>query len=88
MDVNHDQKPDIILGGNLFAVKPEIGRLDALHGLVLTNEGNGNFTPLNSLQSGIKIKGEVRHIQVLNNKGKKVIAFVRNNDSIKFFNAQ
>jgi hypothetical protein len=88
MDVNHDHKPDIILGGNLFAVKPEIGRLDALHGLVLTNEGNGNFTPLNSLQTGIKIKGEVRHIQVLNNKGKKVIAFVRNNDSIKFFNAQ
>ncbi len=88
MDVNNDQKLDIILGGNFFAIKPELGRYDALHGLVLTSDGKANFTPLNSLQSGVKIEGEVRHIQALNSKGKKVVAFIRNNDTIKFFNVR
>ncbi|HEY9045108.1 MAG TPA: VCBS repeat-containing protein [Ohtaekwangia sp.] len=84
-DVNHDQHPDIILGGNLFAVKPEIGRYDALHGLILTNDGKGNFTPLSPLHSGLTLEGEVRHIQLLNTKGKKTLAFIRNNNTIKFY---
>jgi len=87
-DVNHDQRPDIILGGNLFAVKPEIGCYDALHGLVLTNDGNGRFTPLTSIRSGLTLPGEVRHVQLMNTKGRKTIAFIRNNDTIKFFNVR
>jgi len=66
-------------------VKPEIGRYDALHGLILTNDGKGNFTPLSPLHSGLTLEGEVRHIQLLNTKGKKTLAFIRNNNTIKFY---
>jgi hypothetical protein len=87
-DVNNDQHMDILLGGNLFAVKPEIGRYDALHGLVLTGDGKGTFTPLTSLQSGINLQGEVRHIGVLKGKRGLYYAFVRNNNSMKFYRAE
>ena len=84
-DVNGDTKMDIILGGNLFSVKPEVGRYDALHGLVLAGDGTGKFVPLTSLQSGIRLTGEVRHINSLKTKTGKLLALVRNNDTIKFY---
>lgn len=85
LDVNNDQTLDIVLAGNLFGVKPEVGRYDALHGLILSGNGHGTFTPLNSHRSGLKIEGEVRHVQMMNVKGKNILAFVRNNNSIKFY---
>jgi hypothetical protein len=87
-DINHDGNSDIILGGNLFAVKPEIGRYDALHGLVLAGDGHGNFSALSSLQSGLKIEGEIRHIGMLKTGNKKTIALIRNNNTIKFYRAK
>jgi hypothetical protein len=84
-DLNDDHHLDIILGGNLFSVKPEVGRYDALHGLVLLGDGKNHFKPVNSRSSGLKIEGEVRHIALLKARNKKVMAFVRNNDSIKFY---
>jgi hypothetical protein len=84
-DVNKDKNLDIILGGNLFSTKPEAGRYDALHGLVLSGDGKGNFMPLNSQQSGIKLDGEVRHINAIRTGKGSLLAFVRNNDVIKFY---
>jgi hypothetical protein len=84
-DVNGDGTQDIVLGGNLFAVKPEAGRYDALHGLVLTGDGKGGFTALSSVASGLNIPGEVRHVRVLNVRGKKLLVFARNNDTLQFY---
>ena len=84
-DINKDSMPDIILGGNLFSVKPEVGKYDAMHGLVLRGDGTGNFTPLSSHQSGIKLNGEVRHVSSLKTKKGELLTFVRNNDSVKFY---
>jgi hypothetical protein len=84
-DLNQDSKDDLLLGGNLFSVKPEIGRYDALHGLVLLGDKQGNFVPVNSLASGLKIQGEVRHIAFIQTRKRKLMAFVRNNDTMKFY---
>lgn len=84
-DINGDENNDIILGGNLFAVKPEVGRMDALHGLVLLGDGKLNFKPLKSSESGLKIQGEVRHISILKSGDGENIVFVRNNNSLKFY---
>lgn len=85
LDANGDGNPDIIIGGNLFSVKPEVGRYDALQGLVLLGDGDGNFHPVNSTRSGILVEGEVRAISVLNAKGRPTLAFILNNDSTKFY---
>ena len=42
-DFDKDGNIDLILGGNLYNVKPEIGRYDASYGQFLKGLGNGNF---------------------------------------------
>jgi hypothetical protein len=85
LDIDGDNDSDIIIGGNLFAVKPEVGRYDALRGLVLINDGKGNFSSLTPTESGLSIDGEIRHISVLNHQAHKTISFIRNNSSMQFY---
>jgi hypothetical protein len=87
-DINKDGRVDILLGGNLFAVKPEIGRYDALHGQVLLGNGKGDFKSLPSRQSGFQFKGEIRHLGIIKNKTTKILAAVRNNDAMRFYSIQ
>lgn len=84
-DIDGDKDLDIVMGGNLFAVKPEVGRYDAMKGLVLRNDGANNFIPLSATESGIVVRGEIRHIAPLQSKSNKTFAFVRNNNSIVFY---
>ncbi|HTF21032.1 MAG TPA: hypothetical protein VK658_23315, partial [Chryseolinea sp.] len=84
-DIDKDKDLDIVMGGNLFAVKPEVGRYDAMKGLVLRNEGANTFVPLSGTESGIVVRGEIRHIKPLQSKSGKMFAFVRNNNSIVFY---
>lgn len=87
-DTDGDKLNDIILGGNFFATKPQIGRYDALRGLILKNEGSGRFKPLTSIESGLKINGEVRHVSVLKSRERNIITFVRNNNTMLFYRTQ
>jgi enediyne biosynthesis protein E4 len=71
---------DLLLGGNLYASKPEVGRYDACYGTYLENTGEGTFKYSDG-NKGFKVDGEVRDIQVV---GKKVYV-VRNNASVVAF---
>ncbi|MEM1135084.1 MAG: VCBS repeat-containing protein [Bacteroidota bacterium] len=83
-DFNGDGLLDIISGGNLFNVKPEVGRYDASYGLFLAGNGDGTFQTINTSQSGISFSGEVRDIEVLNINGEEIITIVKNNAPIQF----
>lgn len=85
LDVDDDGLEDIVLGGNLFASKPEVGRYDALPALLLKNDGAGEFRPVNKIESGLRLNGEVRHISTMKVNGRTTLAFVRNNDSVVFY---
>jgi len=85
LDLNGDKHLDIILGGNLYAVKPEAGRYDAMHELVLLGNSEGNVKAVYSKEAGFDLEGEVRHIAVLNGRGKKLVAFVFNNNASKIY---
>jgi len=80
-DVNNDNKPDILLGGNFYPNNIQMGEYDGDYGTVLINNGNGNFSC--SLLNGCIIKGEVRHIRKLNSGKKESYILARNNDSLK-----
>ncbi len=80
-DVDEDGLEDVILGGNLFRVKPEAGRYDASRGLVLKNTGRGNLLPLKASVSGLKVEGEIRKIIASDNASNKELIFIRNNNS-------
>jgi hypothetical protein len=81
-DMDRDGNKDIVLGGNLYGVKPEAGRYDASYGLVLKGNGKGDFTSLTSNESGISVQGEVRDIITLESAGQPIMIISRNNDSV------
>ena len=79
-DFDEDGDNDIILGGNLYNVKPEVGRYDASYGVFLENQGGLKFVvPKN--KNGFRTKGEIRDM-VLDDKE---IIVSRNRDSLMLF---
>jgi enediyne biosynthesis protein E4 len=71
-DVNKDGIIDIILGGNQYEFKPQFARLDASYGSVLLGNKNGIYSWLSNKKSGFWIKGEVKNLQIIKNKNKKI----------------
>lgn len=80
-DFDGDGDNDIVLGGNLYNVKPEVGRYDASYGVYLENQGGLDFKTAQN-GKGFSVKGEVRAMEILNNK----LMVSRNRDSILIFN--
>ncbi|NNE76294.1 MAG: hypothetical protein HKN31_04395, partial [Pricia sp.] len=80
-DFDNDGDQDIVLGGNLYNVKPELGRYDASYGVYLENSGGMEFKS-HSNGNGFKLKGEIRDMAI---DGKKLIV-ARNRDSLAIFN--
>ncbi len=75
-DVNNDDFLDIILMGNNYHVSTQLGRLDALHGVVLYNDGKGSFENIEHL----KIDGQVNAIEPITIGNKKGYVIGRNDD--------
>ena len=84
-DFNQDGLSDIILGGNLYGVKPEVGRYDASYGVFLKGLGNGNFASIPCSETGLFIQGEIRDIKTIKVQGKKLLMVARNNNTPEFF---
>ncbi|MDU8886034.1 VCBS repeat-containing protein [Yeosuana sp. MJ-SS3] len=82
-DVDQDQDLDIILAGNLFTSEIETPRNDAGYGMVLVNEGNFNFKPINVNYSGLFLPNDVKNLRLINIKNKPHILVGNNNDVIQ-----
>jgi len=55
----------LILGGNLYEAKPEVGRYDAGRGLCLLGKGNGTFSVMPNKSAGIYVEGQIRDFKTL-----------------------
>jgi len=84
-DYDGDGKADILLGGNFYQSKPEVGIYDASYGLLLKGDGKGNFKAISAEQSGILVKGQVRNITPVKAGKKNLIIFSMNNEAPKIF---
>tara|TARA_B100001175_G_scaffold249373_1_gene216439 strand:- start:40 stop:1725 length:1686 start_codon:yes stop_codon:yes gene_type:complete len=82
-DINLDGNKDIIMGGNQYRIKPEIGIHDASYVSTYLGDGRGNFKYLNNNNSGIFIRGQLRDIIKLKRKEEENFIFALNNDSLK-----
>ncbi len=73
-DFNGDGLPDILLTGNLSAVKPEVGAYNASYGTLLINNGKGHFAHWPAWKSGLSWKGEARAVRTLRLPGNRRVA--------------
>ena len=84
-DFDKDGILDILMGGNLYGVKPEVGRYDANYGLFLKGKGDATFEPVSSKESGFLVKGQVRDLIDLRVGDKELILVAKNNDFLQVF---
>ena len=80
-DFDKDGDVDLVLGGNLYGTKPEVGRYDASYGVYLENVGGTNFK-YHPNGNGFVVKGEIRDLKILGDK----LIITKNNDSLSIFN--
>jgi hypothetical protein len=84
-DFDDDGKKDLILGGNFFAAKPEVGIYDASYGLMLKGDGNGNMKTLSHQRSGVLVRGEVRYIENVKGRNSEKLIFFLNDSAPVIF---
>ncbi|MEJ7738250.1 MAG: VCBS repeat-containing protein [Chitinophagaceae bacterium] len=84
-DLDEDGKTDIWLGGNFYALKPQVGRHNASKGIYLKGKGGKAFTYMSPRESGVKVEGEVRDAGVIQLRGSKHMFVERNNGRVLLF---
>ncbi len=85
-DFDGDGNLDIAISGNDFGTEVNVGRYDALNGLMLKGDGKGNFYPQSILQSGIYIPGDGKALVKLRSAtGSLMLAASQNRDAMKLF---
>ena len=78
-DWDSDGDQDLLLGGNLYGAKPEVGIYDSSYGVYFRYD-NGKL--LNSRDNdGFHLEGEIRDIELIDNQ----IYVMRSNDSVAVF---
>ncbi|MGB5437848.1 MAG: VCBS repeat-containing protein, partial [Maribacter sp.] len=80
-DFDQDGDQDLVMGGNLYNTKPEVGRYDASYGIYLENIDGSSFKFRNG-GAGFSLLGEIRDIKV----SKQGLIVSRNSDSLAIFN--
>ena len=87
-DINADGKKDLVLGGNFTHFLPQLGMIDACRGVVLANQGHGEFSVLSDRKSGYVVDGEVKQISPVTINNRKYLINLINNAAPKLFAIQ
>jgi len=83
-DFDGDNKVDILLSGNFYPYRVQLGQSDACNGLFLKGDGHGHFKPYGHAQTGFYTPGDVRSlVAVASRKGNRFVIVGKNNDSIE-----
>ena len=82
-DFDADGNLDVVLAGNLYNAEVETPRNDASFGLFLQGDGQGNFKAQSMIESGLKIVGDVRDMELVSKNGEKHILVAKNDDYLQ-----
>jgi hypothetical protein len=84
-DFNGDGKLDILMGGNLYHVKPEVGRYDASYGSLLLGDGTGGFENIPKKESGFWLEGEIRDMLEVSTRSGRFMVIARCDGPLQVF---
>ena len=88
-DFNQDGHLDIIAHGNSYATEFVTGQYDALRGLVMLGDGQGNFAPLKPAEAGFVTDHDGTALSsMVGSDGRKTLLAAANNDKIRAFRTQ
>lgn len=83
MDVNNDNKKDLVFAGNNIWTRVKFGQYTANHGMVFLGDGKGRFNYMPQRESGLKIKGNVRSMEILSTTSSRSLIFGLNDSALK-----
>lgn len=83
-DFDQDGKKDILLAGNFYYAKPEVGRYDASYGTFLKGDGTGNFKFIPNRMVGLKLENQVRKMLIIDS----ILMIAKNNDRMEVYEIQ
>ncbi|HEV7333864.1 MAG TPA: VCBS repeat-containing protein [Flavisolibacter sp.] len=83
-DMDKDGKKDLLLAGNFFPYRVQLGRNDAGLGVWLKGDGAGNYKTASNEEAGLFIGGDVRNlISVVTKNGETLLIIGKNNDAVQ-----
>lgn len=84
-DINNDGFKDVLLAGNEYNYDAMTGKADASYGCILINDHKAGFKPVNIVESGFILDGEIKDFKKVRTYKNQIIVAVANNDSLKVF---
>ena len=85
-DFNQDGQLDVLLVGNDYSTDVFSGRSDALTGVYLAGDGQGNFRVVPGTTSGFFVDGDAKGIaEIQGADGTLLVAVTQNQDSLRVF---
>ena len=83
--VSHSGKKDLVLAGNNSWTRIKFGRYKANHGVLLSNDGKGNFTYVPQPNSGLNLREDIRCVQIVKTGTCTSLFFGANNTEVKTY---
>lgn len=89
-DVDGDGDHDVVMGQNFFGAQSETGRYDGGVGQILSNNGDGSFSPVSPAESGFLVRAAATAVFVgdFNGDSRADIAVATNDGPLKLFVGQ
>ena len=84
-DFDKDGKKDVLVCGNSNDAAVMVGNYDATPAMLLKGNGNGQFSAVSYLNSGLAIRGEVRKIIYVKEKNNPMVMFLKNSGAAQVF---
>jgi hypothetical protein len=82
-DLDKDGNKDLIIAGNFYPFRVQMGACDASIGLVLKGNGKGGFTPISYAETGLYLPGDIRNLLLLKGEACAVLVAAKNNDALQ-----
>jgi hypothetical protein len=84
-DVDDNGTVDILLIGNDYGNEVTNGRMDAFSGLMLSNDGQANFSPVEMNESGFKVNRDGKALVKLTTPTKDLFVASQNKDALRVY---
>ena len=85
IDYNTDGNMDVIVAGNQSSIRIRMGVIDANFGQLYESDGKGNFTYIEQPESGLRLTGDTRSMEVVQTNGHVLLVVGTNNVGVNTY---